>query len=459
MDRRNFLRALAAAGVLATRPFGALAQTLGGVRGSTGALRTSRLAASNGLFLVHTDLHNHSLISGDALGDPARALADIRAAGIDVACMTEHAISGKGHGEVTCSGWHKGGCDTVEGINDTDWQAMSQFADASYEPGAFVSFRGFEYSTPTMGHLNVWFSSEFTDPLRQRALVTPAAIYQVKQVFPQGQPITDNFEHAPDIATIKTFYDWLSSTPGSVALGGGADGIACFNHPNDFGTFESWSYHAAASSRVTQFEAFNTNGYSPSDFFWFNAEKDMPNPFNACLNAGWRVGFTGVSDEHSGVYEKPGAARGGLWVSGMTRDAVRAALVSRRSFASLEAGLRIDASANGAPMGSSLTHESGAVQIALDIDRGPAWTGKQLFVEIVRPGVSGPTLLGVVPITVSAPDQPTVSFSVNVDRNDGDWMFLRIIDPDRPRHPLARAPFEQHGGAVAYASPWFFDPA
>jgi len=458
--RRQFLKGVAAVGgILAARPLASIASSpLGGLGTTTGASRSSKLAASENVFLVHSDLHNHSLISGDAFGDPDRALADIRAAGIDVACMTEHAIMGKGHGELTCPGHNKGGCDMVEGINDTDWGDMGRIADAAYDPGGFVSFRAFEYSTPTVGHLNVWFTEKFTDPLHMRALITPRAISQVDQVFPQSQPVVDLFEQAPDIATIKPFYNWLASPPEKALFGGGNDGIAGFNHPGDFGDFEGWTFDPRAAKLVTMFEAFNTNGYRYPDFFFYKAEEGMANPFNACLNAGWRVGFTGVSDEHSGVYGRPGMSRGGLWVSALTRNAVRDALFARRAFASLEPGLRLDATANGAPMGSSFAHGSGPIVVELDIDRGPEWVGKTLWVEVVRPGKTDPVLAASVPIVVPAPDQPSVGFTVIADRGEGDWLFLRIIDPDRPMHPHAKAPFEAHGGAVAYASPWFLDP-
>ena len=455
MERRDFLKALAAlGGTLAARPLTSLAAPLPSATTS----RLSRLATSQGLFLAYTDLHNHSLISGDAFGESSTALLDIRAGGIDVACMTEHAIMGKGHGEITCPGHNEGGCDKVEGINDSDWGTMGEIADASYDPGNFVSFRGFEYSTPTVGHLNVWFSKKFTDPLRERALITPRAISQVDQLFPQTQPIVDVFEQTPDIATIVPFYEWLSSPPDRTLFGGGSDGVACFNHPGDFGDFEAWRFHKGAAARVTMFEAFNTNGYKPPDFFWFGADEGMPNPFNACLNAGWRVGFTGVSDEHSIVYRKPDSARGGLWVSSLSRDAVRSALFARRSFGALEKDMRVDATANGHPMGSAFAHGSGPVAIELDIDNGPAWVGKSLVVEVVGPGSTAPTLIATVPVVVPTPDQPPIAFVVNVDQADTRWLFLRIIDPARPKHPHASPPFEQSGGASAYASPWFFDP-
>lgn len=439
-------------GLLVARP--SIANTLGGLA-SPGASRRSKLPSSAGLTLVSTDLHNHSLISGDAFGDPNTALQDIRARGIDVACMTEHAISGKDHGELTCPGWEEGGCHKIEGINGSDWEAMAGFADAAYEPGRFVSFRGFEYSGATLGHLDVWFTSKFTDPLHQNAFITPLAISEMDQLIPQTQPVADLFENAPDTASIVPFYDWLARSPETFLTEGGNDGVACFAHPNNFGDFEKWRYHPGAAARVTMLEAFNTNGFDEPDFFWYS-EFDRAYPMNACLNAGWRVGFTGVSDEHSTQYRKPGAARGGLYVSALTREAVRDALMARRSFASLEPGLRVDATANGVPMGSTLSHTSGPIEIVLDIDRGADWVGKDLFVEVIRPGEAQATLLDVVPITVRNPHRPPISFAVNASRDDGDWMFLRIIDPDRPKHSQAVAPFDQHGGAAAYASPWFF---
>src|SRR5690242_2087693 len=230
VQRRTFLKALAVAGGgLAMRP--ALGATLNGLTGTAGASRRSRLDPSRSLTLVHTDLHNHSFISGDAEGDPYQALNNIRAAGIDVACMTEHAVSGKDHGQYTCPTWQDGGCRFIEGINQNDWATMAKIADAAYDPGRFVSFRGFEYSTPTVGHVNVWFGSDFTDPAHEGALATPRALSEMDRVFPQSQPIADQFENAPDTASITPFYDWLTQAPGTQPFGGGSDAIAAFNHP------------------------------------------------------------------------------------------------------------------------------------------------------------------------------------------------------------------------------------
>ena len=465
MQRRTFLKAVALATGGAAAPR-ALAGTLGGLTGTTGAGRRSRLDRSGSLRLVHTDLHNHSFISGDADGDPHKALAGLRDAGIDVACMTEHAVSGKDHGQYDCSEWQNGGCRFIEGINEDDWQQMAKIADAAYDPGRFVSFRGFEFSTPTVGHINVWFGNDFTDPLHEGALVTPREVSEMWRVFPPTKPVADQFQKAPDTATIVPFYDWLSSAPGSAPLGGGADAIASFNHPGYFGNFESFVFHQAAAKHLFLMEAFNSityqqderHGHNATDYFWYGRDRGLPQPFNACFNAGWRVGFTGVSDEHSGNYGQVGKGRGGLYVDRVTRAGVRRGIMSRRSFGTREAGLRLDATADHVPMGSELPHPRKPVKIRLDIDRGPDWVGKRLYVQVIGPGRNGPTLLEVVPIRVPSAHQPVVSFTTTPR---GDWMFLRVTDPDRPCDPLGEAPFEDstYGGACAYASPWFFASA
>jgi hypothetical protein len=454
LTRRQFVKT---AGMGAAVLLAAPRLALGRLHGpATGAVRASQLLPGSGQFVVHTDLHNHSLISGDAFGDPETAYGQMRARGIDAACVTEHAISGKGHGELTCPGHEQGGCHTIEGINGTDWETMRELADTAYDPGEFVSFRGFEWSTPTVGHLNVWFSEQFTDALHEFAFFTPTAIAEVDQILPVPSNIVDLAAKLPELATMKFFYKWLASSPDRALLGGGNDGIACFNHPNEFGSFEHFAYHAGAAPRIVSIEALNQE----RDFFWFGLDHDpvKPNPLNACLNAGWRVGFTGVSDEHGTEYGRDGMARGGLWVSELTRDGIRAALEARRSFATFEPGLRLDALANGAPMGTELTHTAGVVHVTLDFDAGPEWIGRDIVVEVIRPGSEVPTLAGVLDVAVPGPSDAPISFDVEAGIDDGDWMFLRITDPSRPPHELATEPFRSHGGALAYASPWFFTP-
>jgi hypothetical protein len=462
MERRTFVKAMAlAGGAAAMRP--AFGSTLGGLDdGVKGASRRSRLDPSRSLTLVHSDLHNHSFISGDAEGDPYKALHQLRAAGLDVACMTEHAVSGGyGLGDHVCSKWEDGGCRFITGIDDADWQTMAKIADEAYEPGKFVSFRGFEYSTPTIGHLSVFFGQDFTDPLHEGALVTGSEVGEAYRVFPPLAPVSPAFKALPNTAEITPFYEWLTTQPGTGLLGGGADAIASFNHPGYFGNFQDFLYHHKASKQIFLIEAFNAitfdggDSHDATDYFWYGRDSKMPQPFNACFNAGWKVGFSGVSDEHSGTFGQTGKGRGGLYVKHMTREGVRRAIMTRRTFGTREPGLRVDATANGVPMGSELAHRGVPLRIKLDIDRGPKWVGRKLWVQVIGPGKDDPTLLETFPIRVPGEDKPVIEFTIKPHRS---WVFLRICDPARKNDPLGVAPFEdaRYGGAVAYASPWFF---
>jgi hypothetical protein len=92
VSRRRVLQGGAAAGaLLMVRPTGALARPVG-PSDAYGTTRESRLFP--GSFVVHTDMHNHTLLS-DGAGDPERAYGSMRDAGLDVACLTDHTVTGK----------------------------------------------------------------------------------------------------------------------------------------------------------------------------------------------------------------------------------------------------------------------------------------------------------------------------------------------------------------------------
>jgi hypothetical protein len=451
LSRRQFLSAAAGTGALLVAGPGGIRAglALGGVE-SGGASRTSRLF-SDGRFVVHTDLHNHSVLSGDAVADPAAAFEQFRQAGLDVASLTEHAIMGRTHGQVTC---RNGPCKAFVGMTDADWARVRSLADEANDDGHFVTVHGFEWTTGTLGHLNVWFTREWIDGLQAGALVTPRGATQLGQVLPVPEEVAAAFAHAPDTASMAGFYDWLTADPDRPVLGGGADGVAGFNHPNQFGNFDGYAYEPAAAPQLVSCEALN----GTRDFFFYGTDEGQPFPLNACLNAGWRVGLVGVSDEHGNAFGVAGKARGGLWVSELTRAGVLDAMRTRRMFATFEPGLRLDAAAAGVPMGGVVSHGRGPMRIDLDIDRGPAWYGKPLVVQVIRPGSDAPTVAAAEPVTVPTPDEPPLQVGVDVDIADGDWLFLRIVDPDRAPDPAATGPFDADGGAVAYASPFFLEP-
>jgi hypothetical protein len=168
------------------------------------------------------------------------------------------------------------------------------------------------------------------------------------------------------------------------------------------------------------------------------------------------VGFLGVSDEHGETYGHPDAARGGLWVTELTRQGVRDALVARRMFATFEPGLRLDMAVNGIPMGHRHELTSGPVEVTLDVDAGPDLHGRELVAQVVRPGGDEPLLAHEERIVVRPAPAPLPSMMVEVDGTEGDWLFVRIVDPDRAPSDAAIGAWDASGGALAYSSPvWF----
>ena len=380
---------------------------------ATGADRASRL--TRGTALVHADMHNHTLLS-DGAGDPARAFASMREAGLDVAALTDHAT-------LTAPWWeaaHRGeagfphGVRPPRGIEPADWPRLAELADAADDPGAFTAIRGFEWTTPTLGHINVWFSEHYTE-----------------------------VEHPHQIGP---FFRWLTGSPGEESLAG-------FNHPGrEPGRFEDFGYVAAARPRIVSLEMLNR-----WDDYLFEGHIDgRSSPLSACLDAGWRPGLSGVTDEHGADWGfEEGKGRAGLWVAEHSRAGVREAMAARRFFATRVSGLRVDALANGVRMGSVLRHTAGPVTFALDVDRGADWIGKEFEVQVLRPGGALPAVVEVVPATAGS----VVEFTVPLALEDGPWVVLRVADPSRPNTTPGPRGHPANNEAVAYTSPWFLEPA
>lgn len=399
---------------------GSLAPTAPAVAG-TGASRRSRL--TQGTRLVHADLHNHTLLS-DGDGDPARAFQSMRDAGLDVAALTDHAtISDNLLGDVL-AGILPPEYSQLGGLTPSGWQQTRTLADAADLPGTFTAIRGFEWSEPLLGHVNVWFTEHYVDVL-QAGLMQP-------------------------------LLDWLRREPGLV-LDGGAGGLAGFNHPGrEPGRFQEFCYDPRVRDRVVSLEMFNRT----DDFLFEGWADGRTSPLVACLDAGWRTGITGVTDEHGTDWGFPeGKGRTGLWVDEHSRQGVKRAMRARRFFATRTSGLRVDATATPQGgrtyrMGSTIPLERGVVRIRLDLARDEEWVGRPLTAQVLRSGAAAPTVAHVEDFLVG----PVVELDVPVDVADGDWFLVRVADPSQRN---ATSGPEGHPGndfGVAYTSPWWLEP-
>ncbi|MGH3864582.1 MAG: CehA/McbA family metallohydrolase [Pseudonocardiaceae bacterium] len=375
-----------------------------------GAARSSRISRST--VLVHADLHNHTLLS-DGDGDPEAAFPSMRDAGLDVAALTDHAIRG-----AAVEGTGAGGTPWI-GLDRAGWRRTGKLAQAHDRPGEFTAIRGFEWSHPRLGHVNAWFTDDFTDVATHGAM--------------------------------SELYAWLTQV-GRCNGVPGAVGLAGFNHPGrEDGRFAGFRYVAAAAEQMVSLEMFNRT----DDYLFQGVAAGATSPLVACLNAGWRTGLLGVSDEHSAHWGlQPGTGRAGLWVTEHSRAGVAEALRARRFFATRVAGLRVDATAGGVRMGSVLRHRQGPVEFVLDVDRGPSWIGRALQVQVLRPDTPVPVVADIVEMRCGDLARFTVPMSID----DGHWTVLRLADPDTRNDPQAPPNHPANNHAVAYTSPWFLQP-
>jgi len=391
LGRRALLAGAGGALMLAALPGTARANTKLAAATAAGAARAS--AITQGTTLVHADMHNHTVMS-DGDGSADAAFASMREAGLDVAALTDHTT-----------------LFAIEGLSSGEWRTTGDLANAANDPGQFTAIRGFEWSHPLQGHINVWNTTDFADLARASS---PGSLYS-----------------------------WLT---------GRSAGLASFNHPGrEIGRFNNFSFNASARSQLVGLEMFNRG----DDYLFEGWSSGMTSPLVACLNAGWRPGLTGVTDEHGttwGFHE--GLGRSGMWVTENTRDAVFAAMTARRVFATRVSGLRVDATANGVRMGGVLGTASADVRFLVDVDRGPAWDGKPLRIQVLRPGTSAPAVVDVVD-TVNG---TVADFTVPLDAADGNWVVLRVSDPAAANGSPGPSGHPCNDFGVAYTSPWWLQP-
>jgi len=370
------------------------------------------------LRLLFGDLHNHSLLS-DGRGNPDDAFRQLREAGLDVAALTDHAstplerLAGLTLDDYPDAQALSIGRLAPRSIDDHAWKRTAKIADAYDVPGEFTALRGFEWTEPWLGHVNVWFSEEFLP------VTTPGRICGL--------------------------HDFLAEAETQALFG--------YNHPGRepgrFGDFEVPAPHPELARRMVALEVFNRT----QDFLFEGYENGARSPIADCLDAGWRPGLIGCSDEHGRTYGLVGKGRTGLWSPAHTRAGVQEALLSRRTYATREVGLRLDATLDGVPMGSVLRTGRTAT---LEVDcASSSYLGDHAELQLltgsreraddggIRVVHRSTARLGdVVQVTVPVPD-------------DARWLVLRVADLDQPLGSPVPTEHPARGWALAYASPWF----
>ena len=425
-----------------------------------GTLRASKLGG--GQTWSTPDPHSHTLLS-DGDGDAAVAFASMRAHGLDVACLTDHA-SGDKLAAQAC-----GDCPSI-GINEADWAQLTQLANETWSTtpttaSSRSAASSGSASVPETGHVNVWFTEDWTDP------VATAHLDQRRGPAPGGDLAAQvgALERAnpANFGALAGLYRWLQAEPGS-PYRGGRGGLVGFNHPGrEPGRFGGFAYDARIADR-----SWSPRGLQPRRGLPLRgARPGMRSPIAECLDKGWRVGLIGVTDEHGTDWGAPTARAAAAWVATFDRDGINDALQRRRFFATNQRGLRLDVEArelgSGASsrMGEELRVTSGPLELTVDLDANDVLDGgetttyrnRTVNVQVCTPGDLVPTVVATRSLAVPGPDAPPLTFTVDV--GDAAWVFLRITDPSQPEDGRAALPvasaFSGVGATIASASPFF----
>ena len=195
--------------------------------------------------------------------------------------------------------------------------------------------------------------------------------------------------------------------------------------------------------------------FNKTDDYLLAFEPGGVSPLIQCLDAGWRPGLIGVTDEHGKDWGRPeGKGRTGLYVSELSRAGVREAMAARRSFAARVKGLRLAATLGGAFMGQPLPQP---------VERGSvaARGGPRPRPARERDGAVGPAAAlgdgdaggrGGRPGGVRRRPADASTFPIDPDE---PWIVLRVSDPHSPAGWGVPRAYASLGRSVAYASPWW----
>lgn len=355
------------------------------------------------------DLHNHSLLS-DGDGDPRAAFDQLRAAGLDVAALTDHAsiprhiVGGLREEDYPSAEGFPLALTPPRSLDTAEWALAGRLAAEHDEPGRFTAVRGFEWTEPWLGHANVWFSERFLP------VTTPG--------------------------TVAGLHQWLLDDEREALVG--------YNHPGrEDGRFEEFRYEPRLAERMVGLEMFNRF----DDYVACGLHRGRPSPLLACLRAGWRPGLLGVSDEHGRHYGLRGKGRTGIWAREHSRAGVHAALLERHVFASREPGLVLQATLSARPMGAATM--PGLLEVDLDV--GPEVPSADVVAQLLAD--DGGSLPGVL---AEQPLDPHGRTTIDWSGAPVPWLVLRVAArgrPDRSLSALAGHPLGWR--ALAYASPWW----
>lgn len=301
------------------------------------------------------DTHTHSIFSIDADKPPEDVWWRHRHhERFDFAVLTDHDMIG------AVPFAPKTG---TQGLAQDEWAYSKALTDEVYEPGAFVSLKGYEWTSYFYGHRNVYFApGEADPPLVHHNL--PSAVGKADEQDPtefvaalEGRDYLV-IPHSPAWPTGGVSYDW---GPKDWAQQGAVEIYSTH------GASEFWDNEYAVDAGRPEAPTESALVKSLMSYNIQQAPADSGNFVQDALRAGRRFGFIGSSDMHylSHIDQAYPFGLAGVYADELTREGIWGGLTGRSSYATTGARMIVHFMADGLPMGGALALD-GAGSVRLD---------------------------------------------------------------------------------------------
>lgn len=302
--------------------------------------------AQNNLNCYYGNIHSHTDYSG-GVGVPLHAFSyAMNTAGLDFLAVTDH----------------------LESIyySSYEWDSIKISANLATLNEVFVGMAGYEWTSPTINHVNVFNTTGMTSPLN-----------------------VNNWD---------AFLTDLQNQPNAIAQ---------FNHPGLLAT-NNWNNFTYKTSVIDSiFRLIEVKKISDDSYY------------QMALNNGWHVSPTNNQDNHEWNWGTLDDTRTGIWLGTLTNNSIIDALLKRRTFSTEDKNARIWMECNNSPMGSfTYTNANSVIRIKLQDSDSELWN------QVLIIGSNSTTVFS------GSFSQTTVDTILNLNTLGLDWIFVRAKQTD-----------------------------